>query len=156
MLIILSGEKIFQAIHVVLGRSLQAIDRPDLAAYATVISVAINLLLNILLISKLGIVGAAIATTVSFLVNTLLHARYLSQFLTIDFPIREAIWSIVASVVMGACVYGVHSIIKTDTVVGLGGVICFGVVVYALVTLMYTPIRETAQQLIRQVIKDFL
>lgn len=154
VLIILSGEKILQAIHVVLGRSLQAIDRPDLAAYATVVSVIVNLVLNIILIWKYGIVGAAIATTASFAVNTVLHARYLNQFLNIEFPVREAVWSIIASLVMGVCVYTVHANMEVNTLIELGGIISLGALVYTAVALVYGPIRETVQRLVRPFVEN--
>lgn len=154
VLIILAGEKILQAIHVVLGRSLQAIDRPDLAAYATVVSIVVNLFLNIVLIYKFGIVGAAIATSVSYAVNTMLHARYLNQFLDIDFPTGEAVWSVVASTVMGICVYGMHLVIQIRTILDLFAIILFGVAVYTAIVLTYRPIREVTQQLIGPVIQN--
>jgi len=122
-LIILSGEKILQSVHVVLGKSLQAINRPDLAAYATAVSVLVNLGLNIVLIWHFGIVGAAIATTVSFAVNTYLHARYLSRFVEISIPVRESVWSVVASSVMGVCVYALQAIVNISTVIHLIAVI---------------------------------
>lgn len=155
-LIILSGEKILQAIHVVLGRSLQAIDRPDLAAYATVMSSLVNLVLNIIFIWKLGIVGAAIATTASFAVNTALHARYLNQFLNIEFPVWEGVWSIIASLVMGVCVYAAQSTIEINTIIELGGIIGLGALVYATIALVYRPIRETVHQLLRPFIEDLI
>lgn len=65
VLIILSGEKLFQSLHSVFGSALQGIDRPDLDAYSTMASAAVNLILNIVLIWQFGIVGAAIATTVA-------------------------------------------------------------------------------------------
>ncbi|EMA13887.1 flippase [Haloarcula marismortui] len=154
VLIILAGEKILQAVHVVLGRSLQAIDRPDLAAYATVVSVAVNLILNLVLIYQFGIVGAAIATTVSFAINTALHARYLNRFLDIDFPTREAVWSTVAATVMGISVYGVHSAVQIVTIIDLFAVILFGAAVYTAVVLIYRPIREETQRLIGPVIQN--
>ncbi|QCC60454.1 polysaccharide biosynthesis C-terminal domain-containing protein [Natrinema thermotolerans] len=153
VLIILAGEKVFQAVHVVLGRSLQAIDRPDLAAYATAVSILVNLVLNVVLIWKFGIVGAAIATTLSFIVNTSLHAHYLTQFLNIDFPVQKALWSIVASAAMGICVYSVQIYIEINTIIELGSVICFGVLVYGSIVLVYSPIREIAQRLVSPMIE---
>lgn len=154
VLIILSGEKILQAIHVVLGRSLQAIDQPDLAAYATVVSVLVNLVLNVVLIWTFGIVGAAIATTTSFIVNTILHARYLNQFLNIEFPVQEAAWSIVASLVMGVCIHAVHSVIEINTIIELGGIISLGALIYSAVALVYGSIRKTVQRLLRPFVES--
>lgn len=142
-LIILTGEKILQSVHVILGRSLQALNRPDLAAYATVVAVVINLVLNIFLIWHFGIVGAAIATTVSFAVNTVLHAHYLGQFIDISFPYREAAWSIGAACIMGIVVFTLQNLIEINSILRLLGIIGMGVIVYSTTAVSYKPIRLT-------------
>lgn len=101
-LIILMAEKILQAVHSLLGRSLQAIDRPDAAARATVYAVAVNLVLNFALIPVFHLVGAAIATVASFAVNTLLHAWYLKSDIAISMPWKSIGWITVSALVMGA------------------------------------------------------
>lgn len=66
-----------EAGQVVFGRSLQAVNRPDLAARATIVGVALNLVLNVVLVWEFGITGAAVATMVASLVSGLL-LHYLS------------------------------------------------------------------------------
>lgn len=144
-LIILSGEKILQSVHVVLGRSLQAIDRPDLAAYATIISAFTNLLLNVILIWHFGIVGAAVATTVSFGVNTFLHANYLSRFLSVQFPLRESAWATVCSLIMSLFVYLLNNQFSVETIGELLGIVIIGVLVYFSLLFLYAPVRTMAQ-----------
>jgi O-antigen/teichoic acid export membrane protein len=154
VLIVLMAEKILQGVHVVLGRSLQAIDRPDLAAYATVAAVVINLVLNILLIWQFGILGAAIATAVSFAVNTGLHAYYLNQFIDIELPIHETKWSVVASVVMGGCVYWVWSVVAIESMAQLFGIVAFGAVVYGIIILASARIRTRAIRIITKTLPN--
>lgn len=155
-LIILMGEKVLQAVHVVLGRSLQAIDRPDLAAYATIVAVAINLVLNVILIWQFGIAGAALATTISFIANTVLHAHYLRQFLDIEFPTRDAAWSVGASIVMGVAVYWVRTIIVVDTMLQLLAIIGFGMVIYIALVLSYSPIRMRVRTIIGPALPEWI
>lgn len=100
-MIVLMAEKILQSVHILFGRSLQAIDRAGAAAKATVVAVVVNVALNLALIPAIGLTGAAVATAVSFGVNTLLHARYLGQSLTIHVPWRSIGWIAVSAVVMG-------------------------------------------------------
>jgi O-antigen/teichoic acid export membrane protein len=140
-LIILAAEKILQSVHVVLGRSLQAINYPDLAAYATVVSICINLILNIILIWYLGIVGAAIATTVSFAANTLLHMRFLSRFIDIRFPISKISWSVISSIIMGVIIYQYKVSYNVSNIVHLLAIVVVGGIIYTLLLLLYTPIR---------------
>jgi len=135
VLIILAGERILQSIHVILGRALQGINRPDLAAKATVVSIALNLSLNVILILSIGLVGAAIATAVSFLVNTLLHSYYLSKFVEIDIPYSEVSWCVISAAIMAISLFGIRSVVAFDSLsrlilgIGLGAVIYFVLVI---------------------------
>ncbi|RYJ08636.1 flippase [Halogeometricum borinquense] len=141
VLIILTGEKIFQSIHIVFGRALQGINQPNLAARATAISVCLNLLLNFILVPTIGIVGAAIATTVSFAMNTVIHGYYLSQFVEIDLPYRQIGWCVLSAVVMSGVVLGIRSIISTDNLTNLIVLILLGAAIYGLV-LLSSSVRE--------------
>ena len=134
VLVILMAEKLLQSVHLVLGRALQGIDYPDLAARAGVIAMALNLVLNVVLVLQYGIVGAAVATVLSFAVNSILHATYLSRFLHVRLPLRH-IGGIVASAGgMGIVlwivsrIYDISSIVNLAVVVGLGAALYFGFV----------------------------
>ncbi|SEP31102.1 Membrane protein involved in the export of O-antigen and teichoic acid [Halorientalis persicus] len=151
-LIVLAAGKIPQSLHILLSQALNGIDRPDLAAVAAVISAILNLVFNVVLIWQFGLVGAAIATTLAFAVNTLLHAYFLNKFVDIHLPVREAGWSIVASGVMGVCVYTLHSLVAIESIYSLLGVVLVGGVVYGAVVLMYEPIRSEAQRVLRPLV----
>lgn len=142
VLIVLMGEKLFQSVHVILGRSLQGIDRPDLAAYATVAAAVVNLVLNVMLILQFGIVGAAVATTLSFVLNTALHGYFVSKFVTIEFPTREVRWLIISGLGMALLLVGVRYFIAVDSLPRLLGAIGLGVVVYGTLLLLFGPLRR--------------
>lgn len=146
-LIILVGGKIPQSLHILLSQALNAIDRPDLAAIAAIISAVLNLVFNIVLVWQFGLVGAALATTASFAVNTLLHAYFLNKFLEIKVPVREAGWSIVASGVMGVCVFGARTVIEPSGMISLVGIVLLGVIVYFPILMIYTPIRTETHRI---------
>jgi O-antigen/teichoic acid export membrane protein len=124
------GEKIFQSIHFILGRSLQGIDRPDLAAKATVIAIALNFFLNIAFVFYYGILGAAIATTLSFLVNTTLHARYLSRFISINIPLNEIRDLVLASIGMGISLQLIRTVYPIGNLPRLIVIILLGAIFY--------------------------
>lgn len=69
--ILIVGTVIFGLIKAI-GGSVTAVGRPDLGLKVVVISAAINITLNFLLIPYFGIIGAAIATVVSLSINALL------------------------------------------------------------------------------------
>jgi len=141
VLIILMGEKVLQSIHIILGRTLQGINHPGLAAQATAASVLLNLVLNIVLIQLFGLVGAAVATTVSFAVNTILHGYYLSKFVTIELPYLEISWCILSSVVMASVLWVIQRVFSIDTIPRLLLPIAFGAIVYGILALLFHPIR---------------
>jgi O-antigen/teichoic acid export membrane protein len=149
VLIILMGEKILQSVHKIFGRSLLGIDCPDLAAYATVVSVMVNLLLNIVLIPIFGILGAAIATTASFSLNTFLHGFFLSKYVTIDIPYVEIGWLVLASIGMTLCLKIAQSFVAIETLPQLVFVITLGSFIYFLLVLLYSPLRMRLMSHIR-------
>lgn len=142
VLIVLLVEKLFQSYHAIVESSVRALNRPDLAARATVITVVINFILSPLLIIGIGFVGAAIATTFSWIVNTALHTRYLSRFITLDLPYQLVSWYAVASLVMGAALIGVKSTLPITGLPVLAVQIATGVTIYVGASIAIPAIRD--------------
>lgn len=140
-LIILTGEKVFHGIHMLLEYSLLAIDKPKLAAKASIVSVVCNILLNLVLIYYFGLMGAAFATTFAMLVNMMMHYVYLSRFIDVEFPHQNIGWAVVSSVIMAICLFGVKSAMTVDSVFVLIALIMMGALIYGAVLLIYKPIR---------------
>jgi O-antigen/teichoic acid export membrane protein len=130
ILIILMGEKVIQSVHVILGKSLQALDRPDLAAKSTIITIILNLVLNVIFIIQFGIVGAAVATTVSFAVNSFLHAYYLSRFISIQIPYTEIVGCVLSSLGMVVTLLIFQSTVIINDIPTLLLIITLGVISY--------------------------
>lgn len=147
-LIILMGQTVFQGLHAIVGRSLQAIDKPDLAAKAAIVSITVNLVLNIILVNLYGIVGAAVATAISFVVNLGLHTYYLSKFVTIIFPYRPVAWCFLSSGAMFLVLRALLGIYTVRSFSQLIGIIVVGTICYVVVLLIYPPIRLRLYQII--------
>jgi len=138
-LIILTAGKIPQSLHILLSKALNAVDRPDLAAIAAILSAVLNAILNIIFIWRFGLVGAAIATTVSFLINTILHWYYLAEFLEVRLPIRNTGFIIVASVIMGVCIHYITIIVEPNRFFSLVGIVLCGIIVYSSILIVLSP-----------------
>lgn len=151
-LVVLVGGKVFDAVQRVFGQCLTGIDRPDLVARATAVVIGLNLVSNVLLIGEFGIAGAAITTTVSYLVGMALRMRYLSGSLTVALPYREIQWCVLASGVMAAVVYGLWAELIVDTLPELIGVVGVGALVYGVVVLASKPLRKRAISTTNQVL----
>lgn len=150
-MIVLAGEKVIHAVHTVLGKVLKALDRPDLAAKATIVAVLINLVLNVVLIQEFGISGAAVATALSFVVNTIMHGLYVHRFVRIELPYREIGWCWMAAIVMGLVLFAIKSQLAIDSLVRLVPLIGGGVAVYGSVLLLYRPLRERILSVVGQI-----
>lgn len=134
-LAILLVGKIPEAVNSVVGRTLLGLNRPRATAISATVFVGVNLGLNVLLVPRFGLVGAALATTSAFAVNTGLNTLLLSQQLTIRVPRGILVWCCGAAVVMAAVLVGLTQIVKVESVLELAAVIGTGAVVYlALVT----------------------
>lgn len=132
VLIVLMVEKVFQSFNDIIGTSVRAIDKPNLAARATLAAVGVNLMLSPVLIVTVGFVGAAIATTISWMINTTLHTRYLARYVEFSIPYRLIGWFTLSAAVMGVVVFAVKMYFPVDSVyililqVLLGGLLYLG------------------------------
>ena len=143
-LILLMGENILQSFQAIIGQSLQAIDRPELAAKAIIAFVPLNIILNLILIPNFGLPGAAAATLISFFVNFLLHYRYLSWHLDFQLPHRELLVCVLASTIMSAAVFASKVTFGIESVPSLIGHIALGAVIYAGFTFLSSDVRKRA------------
>jgi len=64
-----------------------------------------NLVLNVWLIPKMGMHGAAIATLLSFMLSSLLGFFYGRKIFPVPIPVRDLMKVIVATLLMGACLW---------------------------------------------------
>lgn len=71
-----------------IGGSLAAVGRPDLSFKANSISSAVNVVLNVLLIPAFGILGAALATSISLLLGTVIFLIFTVKTLSIKIDVR--------------------------------------------------------------------
>lgn len=140
-LVILLFEKVQRGIGLVLIAPMHALDRPDLAATASLVGVVTNILLNIILIHQFGILGAAVGTTLSAAANTGLQAYYLQKFLHIRIPWQEIVWLIVASVVMGVLLHFISANRPPSSLIDVVFYVAIGGGVYVLTTAIAPNLR---------------
>jgi len=140
-LVVLMGQKLVQSVYNVFGYALQAIDRPDLSAAATVVSIAMNIGLNVVLIFRFGLVGAALATTIAYVVNTALHVFFLHDEVPIAVAHRDLLWIVTAALTMAAVVAATKATFAVTTRSALAGAVALGVVVYGCVLLLSHSLR---------------
>ena len=98
--ILLIGTVVRGSIAQPIGGSLAGIGRPDLALKISALMMAINATLDIILIPQIGIIGAAIATTISLaggaFINLVLVVKHLSIKVDIRWYLRILVVAIIA------------------------------------------------------------
>ncbi|WP_256301106.1 flippase [Haloarchaeobius salinus] len=117
--------------------TLNAVDRPDLAFRTNALFIGSNVVLNVVLISQYGWVGAAVATLASGVIGIVLAAGYVNRLLDVSVPTSEIGRQWVAALAMGAVVYGVRAVTEGHPLtrfnaayvvclVGVGAAVYFG------------------------------
>lgn len=132
-----------RAIRSLTGKTLQGIDRPEFVNRASVVDMVTNVVLNVILIWQFGLIGAAIATSVSYAVGATLRWYYLEQYLTLSIPYQEVGWCLLSSIGMFAIITAVQQVITIDSAVYLFSVVGLGGLVYGSLLLLFPPLRET-------------
>lgn len=132
VLIMFMGINFVNAITGIVARVLRAINHPELVAKARLVSVGVNLILNIILVYYFGMVGAATATGIAITVYTALVILYLDNYIRIEFPYYEVTWYIVASLGMVIVIAIVQYVIEINTLPKLFSIVVLGAFVYFL------------------------
>lgn len=152
VLIILTTGKIAEGIQKITGGCLHGLNRPDLVAQATVVAGILNIILNIVLVSQFGFVGAAVATVVAYAIGTSMRLNYLSTLIDVRIPYHEIGWCTLSAAAMGFVVFQVQAVLAIDTASGLLIAVLIGVVVYGVLVLVSSRLRYRAIQTARELI----
>ena len=149
-LVVLVAGKVPEAVQGLVGRCLLAMDEPALVARATVWTIVLNLVLNVILIMEFGLLGAAIATTVAYTVGLGFRVRYLSSLVDFRVQYRAVGWCLVSSVGMYAVLVAVTSWTAIDTVPKLTGIVILGAICYAALLSLFGELRSQMVLLARR------
>jgi len=140
VLVVFMTEKILRSVQLVLGPSLFAMDKPSLGYRGSMAAIVTNLVLNVALVPQFGIIGAAVATTLSAATAAVVALTYVTRFVDVVVPWGRIAWSVGAATVMGLVVYALQPSLPAGwqrVAVGVAA----GVTVYALLLLAHEGIR---------------
>lgn len=108
--------------------TLNAIDRPDQSFRVNGVFIVANVVLNVSMIPRYGVVGAATATAVSVAVSLCMAYAVLSSLISFSVPIEEIAKQWIAAAVMGLFVYTGMWLESTYSIVGVNIVVIFTLV----------------------------
>jgi len=152
VLVILMGGAVARSVDIIFDKLVHGFNRPDIGARTTVISVLVNVVLNVVLITQFGIAGAAIATTLAVAVNATLLGSYLSRLTAVRFHVSDLGWCVLSAFGMAVVVAGVTEQVRVTTLFGLGGLVALGAITYFLFVLLSSTLRRKIIRNIRSVI----
>lgn len=141
-LVVLLIGKIVAAVNNVYRPVLLGLDRPDLAAWSAIVFIGLNSVLNVVLVWRFGLVGAAVATSIAFGVYTGMNKRYLGRYIDLRANMRELTAVLFASGVMAVLLWGFRRAVPIESLLHLLGFTIAGATAYALVLLVTPPFRD--------------
>jgi len=148
---ILSLGTIFLTLNNIGFTVLNGIGKPMLSTKILYFGAIFNLVFNILLIPKLGIVGASLTTVFGYLLMWVLQAWYLSRFLNYSFLIKKWILAVLIGIFSLIPLVLITKIINNIILqLIVGGVVYFGIYLVGILGLKIIDIKE-----IFSVIKNF-
>jgi len=141
VLSILLFGKIFHAQFTPLNRALAGVGRVDLSARATAVSAVVNVVANVVLIWYAGIVGAAVATTLSMFTGFALAFVYTRSQVEFPYPRFELGVIVTAATVMSVAVLVLTNALAVTTMARLFAVVAGGGAVYVALLLAHEMTR---------------
>ncbi|WP_435194270.1 oligosaccharide flippase family protein [Natronomonas sp. EA1] len=143
---ILAGYMVVEALQRVANGVLTGMDRADIPFRARLVGVTLAVVLNVTLIPRYGLVGAAVATLTAKFVDTVMQWYGIGDLLTVRLPKRALSWEVVSAGVMGAVVVGITRVLAVDSLLPLFFAVGVGAAVYGLTVLYDDDIRQVVRQ----------
>lgn len=145
-LVILGGYMVIEALHRVGNTIVTGMDRPEIPFRSRMVGVVLAIGLNVLLIPRYELVGAAVATFAAKLADALLLWIPIARLLDVDLPWRSLVWQVLASVLMGLALYWVTTQQTVSSLPVLLTMIAAGATTYWLLILLDAEIRRVLLQ----------
>lgn len=128
-LIVLVLGRVLWTTEATFSRALHAADRPGLSARTLIVAVALNIVLNVILIPRLGLTGAAISTSVSYGVKGVVDYVIFNKIIRTHIPRAQLGWALGSALVMGVAVEALSTFVGSSLLI-LALIIGSGAVVY--------------------------
>lgn len=145
-MILLSGYMVVESIQRIGNSVLTGMDRAIIPFRSRLTGVSLAVALNFTLIPRYGLVGAAVATLVAKLVDTVYQWISIERILNIDYPARSLLWQIGSAVGMGIVVDTVVTVLSPLSTVTLIATVLIGAGVYGVLVLFDPEIRQVVNQ----------
>lgn len=131
---ILSIGVIFFGLSMLNFQIINAFEKPILTTKVVYITALFNFILNILLIPRYGIIGAAIPTLISYIIMMIMSLYFVKKEITLRFPVKKYFLIIINGIIFISIIYLLKNALTTN--IWLESIISVGVAcaIYAFLT----------------------
>jgi len=151
---ILTIGMIFATIHAVHSNFFQGIGKPQIHSKIIYTAAIFNLVGNLILIPRLGIIGAAITTSASYMIMMLVGLVKISKFVKIQFPVQTWIKTLFAGLIFTITISFLKKIIFLNVWLEIVIVLVLSGVIYiALLFLLRIIDTNELRDLYRRIVK---
>jgi len=147
VLVVLMATRVIQSLQMVICRTLEGLNRPDIEFRITLLTVSINLVSMVFFIQWYGAAGGALSSLITISISLMLNAWMLHRIIPIEMA-PPVFWIAGASVVMFIVVQALLRVFPQVTLISLAGIILAGVVVYCGIIVMNREARELIRGLV--------
>lgn len=141
-LIILAGGRVAEAVSSVYARVMSATEYVSLAARIGVVALISNAVANLVLVPWLGVAGAAIGTSLGYVIGMGLSVFSLPSDVQVTFPTSEIVKTGICSLLMFGVLGALVSLIDPASLLSVFGLVVTGVVIYAGAVSVFPSLRE--------------
>ena len=127
---ILSIGMIFATINGINSNFFPGIGKPQIASKIVYSAAIFNFIANLILIPILGIIGAAITTSLSYFIMVLISLKNMRKFIEITFPIKIWIKTSIAGILFVLAIWILKKVINLNVWVETGTVLIISGMVY--------------------------
>lgn len=142
VLVVLVAGTVFQALRDIVQSTLLGMERQRTAFWVNVTTLGANFVLNLLLIPKYQILGAAVATVATAGIAALAQFWLLRRTISARLDRTAIAWQAGAALFMGSVVYALTTVISPTTIPRLFALVGAGAAVYGVAVLGHEGMRD--------------
>ncbi|WP_251328611.1 lipopolysaccharide biosynthesis protein [Haloplanus pelagicus] len=149
ILVILATARIAQSFEILLMSAINALDKPDRSFRISVLFIALNVTLNVLLVSRFDEVGAAVATVISISVSAGMAYKIVASEIRLNVSHRSILSQLVSAAVMGLSLVILRTVWLPESSIGIVAQIIVAAGVYfSVVSLASSELRSLAFRIV--------
>ncbi len=144
-LVVIIAARIFQSVYQLYSNYLMATDHARMAFYGLGTGIVVNLVLSVILVPRLGITGAAVASLANVLICVTMGRFFLGKVIPVVLERKPVLHILAATGVMTLSLLVLGLVVVADSAVTTGLLVLTGAAIYlGVLLLLDKPIRDDA------------